>query len=741
MCLVDRIFWRLFLFAVAMVWCTFSTAADPVLIVSDGVNSSGVITLTGGSGFYTNENFDGSWSVVVVAGESKPAIGSTAGPNMELDVFAISLGSTNPLTLTFSDNNFGPVSGSQNMVGQFVGQPFPGIGDVVSCNTYYDTNNGLAALTAPLTQSGDLVPDTANQYASIETNSLCLPGPFSLTEVVHIAGGTSVGYSLEANIQSAIPVLAPPTNAFACPGSEADFSITTLGTGLFYQWFHGPTILPGQTNSVLILTNVAAGDAGTYSIVVSNSTGAVMTNSATLTVNPGTSLIMAPSNSTNCPGTTAYFSINAAGSGLAYQWYYGTNSIPNQTSSVLAVSNVTAGSAGEYTVVVTGECGDITNSALLMVNQNVSVAPLPDVTNIVGSDLMVTAEASGTGPFTYQWFQGTTQLPGQTNSTLVLGNLQPSNAGPYSVSVSGECPPAATAGFLLVVHLPPNVSIMYPTNGQVFAAPATFNVVACAGEPDGTVTNVVFLSATNGGNFGFLAQTNHTPYLTIASNLPPGSYTFAARATDNFGATAQSLPVTVQVVPPQPPEVNALGQMALNLQNGNLWLSNVVCNPVESHAEAVRVYIHNITNSSIAIVNASGTNEGLPYVESAAAIEPGTCWTNVIQFYDVAGVPFRPVLTVELVQPPNAAGNPAGTVVPMLPARMLPNGTFLIEFPSANGATYYIQYSSDVIHWNTALPAITGTGQHMQWTDSGPPETASLPGVNVTRFYRVLKAQ
>lgn len=658
MCLEHRIFWRPFLFAAAMVLCAFCAAADPVLIISDGINSSGVIPLTGGAGFYTNENFDGSWSVVVAIGESKPASGSTAGPNMELDISAYSLGSTNPLTLTFSDTNFGPVLGSQNMLSQFIGHPFAGLGDVVTFSTYYDTNNTPAALTSPLTASGDMVPDSGNLYINIETNNLSVPGPFSLTEVVQIAGGQNVGYSLAANIQSAIPVLAPPADTSACAGGEADFSIATTGTDLFYQWFHGLTILPGQTNSFLTLTNVTAGDAGAYSIVVSNSTGAVMTNTAMLTV-----------------------------------------------------------------------------------NQNVSIAPLPNVTNILGSDAIFTAEASGTGPFTYQWFQGANPLPGQTNRTLTLQNLQATNAGAYSVSVSGECPPEATAGFFLAVHLPPNVNIMYPTNGQVFAAPATFNVVACASEPDGTVTNVAFLSSTNGTTFQFLGQTNQMPYLTIASNLPVGSYTFLAEAADNFGVTARSLPVTVQVVPPQAPGVQAVGQIALNLQDGYLWLSNVVCNPALSHPEAARVYIHNITNSSIRIVNASGTNNGLPYVESAAAIEPGTCWTNVIQFYDQAGVPFSPVLSVELVQPPNAAGNPSGTVVPMRSPRMLPNGTFLIEFASTNGATYYVQYSSDMIHWSTALPAIAGTGQHMQWSDSGPPATASLPGVNVTRFYRVIQAQ
>src|SRR5215469_17126113 len=90
-----------------------STYADPVISVSDGVTSSGPITLTNnGSGTISTASFDSSWSVVVTAGESKPLLGSANSPNMELNIQATSLGSANPLTITFSDNNFGPTSGS-----------------------------------------------------------------------------------------------------------------------------------------------------------------------------------------------------------------------------------------------------------------------------------------------------------------------------------------------------------------------------------------------------------------------------------------------------------------------------------------------------------------------------------------------------------------------------------------------------------------------------------------------------
>src|SRR5579871_2733186 len=129
--------------------------ADPVLTVSDGVNSSGPITLPGGSGSYSNQI--GSWGIVVAAGASKPFIGSASNPDMELDVSATTGGSANALTITLSDTNFGPTSGSNNLSALFNGIVAGG-GSAVTFNTYYDTNDTLGAQTTLLTSSGAMFP-------------------------------------------------------------------------------------------------------------------------------------------------------------------------------------------------------------------------------------------------------------------------------------------------------------------------------------------------------------------------------------------------------------------------------------------------------------------------------------------------------------------------------------------------------------------------------------------------------
>ena len=560
------------------------------------------------------------------------------------------------------------------------------------------------------------------------------------TAVVSGICGAPVTNSATLAVNTNAVIVTPLANATNCPGTSANFSVNATGTGLLYQWYKGATLLSGHATNVLTLNNVSPADAGTYSVTISGICGLTVTNSAVLVVNTNALVSTAPSNSTNCPGTTANFSVNAIGTGLTYQWYKSTGPLSGQTGSTLTIPTVSAADAGVYTVVISGVCGaPITNNATLTVNQNVSVAPIAGVTNNIGGSVTFTAVPSGAGPFNYQWFRAGTVLTGQTNSTLTLNNVQPQDGGTYIVSVTGACGQAAVTAALLAINLPPTATITYPTNGSVFVEPATFTVLATASDPDGVVTNVQIFSSTNGTNFVLLGQTNNPPYLTIASNLPVGHYTFVARATDNWGATGDSAPVSVDVVPVTPPDLFTIGAITLNTQDGFQWLTNVACNPLNSHANALRIDIHNITNSAIRVVNASGTNNGVPFVISPGAIEPGTCWTNVIKFYDPLAVAFYPILTVQLADP-IGVGEPDGTPQAIFSGKFLRDGTFLVEFTTVPGITYYVQYSSDMVHWKTVFPPFAGTGQHLQWIDSGPPETESLPSIRVTRFYRVLLA-
>jgi glucose/arabinose dehydrogenase len=88
---------------------------------------------------------------------------------------------------------------------------------------------------------------------------------------------------------------------------------------------------------------------------------------------------------------------------------------------------------------------------------------------------------------------------------------------------------------------PPLVFISTPTNGATFTTPLSLDIVAEVADPDGTVTNVQFLSGSE-----VLGQASVAPY-SINAVLYPGSYQLTAVATDNQGASTTSSNVAITV--------------------------------------------------------------------------------------------------------------------------------------------------------------------------------------------------
>src|SRR6266404_3033486 len=92
--------------------------------------------------------------------------------------------------------------------------------------------------------------------------------------------------------------------------------------------------------------------------------------------------------------------------------------------------------------------------------------------------------------------------------------------------------------------VPPTVMISNPTNGSVFAAPATLTLAATASDTDGSVTNVQFFQGATS-----LTNVATSPYSVSVPNLGAGDFAFAAVATDNSGTKATNS-VTIHVVTP-----------------------------------------------------------------------------------------------------------------------------------------------------------------------------------------------
>jgi hypothetical protein len=217
-----------------------------------------------------------------------------------------------------------------------------------------------------------------------------------------------------------------PASQTVCAGDSAVFSTVASGTGPYsYVWLKNGSTLSGQTNSSLTLVNVSAGDAATYSAVVSGAMGTV-TNSATLTVNLPVSVSAAPVDQTGVVGGSATFGVTASGTGLSYQWWFNGSVIGAGAS--LTLNNLLAGQAGVYTVVVSGTCSSVTNSAMLTVNKATAPIVLGSLNpTYTGSAQAATATTTPGGLAVTFTYNGSTTPPRNAGSYTVVATINDPN--------------------------------------------------------------------------------------------------------------------------------------------------------------------------------------------------------------------------------------------------------------------------------------------------------------------------
>ena len=187
-----------------------------------------------------------------------------------------------------------------------------------------------------------------------------------------------------------------PTNQIVLAGGTASFTVAIDGSGpLQYRWQRNGGDLPEASGPTLVLTNAQVTNAGNYRVVITNSEGSVTSDVAVLTVLVPPSITLHPADQTVRPGTNVTFTVTADGTApLAYQWRFGPNPIPGSTNFSLTLSNVSAASAGSYSVLVTNVAGTATGGpavlTVLDIQPPVILACAPPQTLAVGTNCRVT---------------------------------------------------------------------------------------------------------------------------------------------------------------------------------------------------------------------------------------------------------------------------------------------------------------------------------------------------------------
>jgi len=242
-------------------------------------------------------------------------------------------------------------------------------------------------------------------------------------------------------VRDPITLLLQPESRTAYEGSSVSFTVAADGPPpLRFQWLFNGAAIPGGTNGALTLTALRSGQAGQYSVVVSNSWSSEVSDAAQLqVVTPPTSpLIVAQPVGDICPaGYGCAVSVVAVGDQpLHYQWRVDGVELPGATNASLAFESIQTTNAGAYSVIVSNHLGTV-----LSLTANLTV------TNTTGGGMIFLDTTTNNAPI-YD-VDGVTRLSGSNFLAQVYAGPGAEILRPVGAPI--VFPTGANAGYLLAI--------------------------------------------------------------------------------------------------------------------------------------------------------------------------------------------------------------------------------------------------------------------------------------------------
>ncbi|HTY88827.1 MAG TPA: CotH kinase family protein [Candidatus Acidoferrum sp.] len=424
--------------------------------------------------------------------------------------------------------------------------------------------------------------------------------------------------------------------------------------------------------------------------VFNNLTGA-FTNGATLTL--------------TAPGATIYYTTNGtdprvSGGGVAANALIYTGAIPlitNVTITARAYNASHHNLTGANNPPLSSPWSGLASESFVPAAAPIITQPPADLWAYVGQNPVFTVQAAASPAPMYQWRLCSTNLAGQTNAQLTLKNVQASQAGIYSVSVSNLAG-GTTVSALLTVTPKPHLVIT-----EVMSS-----------EAKGSLTTSDWWELSNLGNFavnlqGYRFDDDHHSFsdaetITNAVNIAPGESIVLVEdlTPDAFRAWwgSQHLPARLQMI--------TYPNIGFSSSGDAIYLWNAAANSLTDTVASV-TFAAATRGVSFGFDPATGTFGGL-----SAAGQNGA-------FTAAANGDIGSPGTV--LNPPQLAGfNFSGA------------SGFILSFVTQSNVNYRVEYKDDLTApaW-TALTNFIAVGNLFSITDDAA-------RTNSARFYRIVAA-
>ncbi len=452
--------------------------------------------------------------------------GSLAASATSLTFGSVRAGSSSSQTLTLTNTGSAAVTISQATV---TGSGFSVVGGMSSISIAAGQNHAFQV---------EFIPQSAGNASG------------SLS-VASDAANSPLAVSLSGTGTTALSITAQPSSQTVTAGQTATFMVAATGNGtLTYQWKKNGAAIGGATGSSYTTPATTAGDSGSsFTVVVTDSTGSVTSNAATLTVTASPvapSITAQPASVTVTAGQTATFSVTANGTAtLAYQWKKNGAAIGGATGSSYTTPATVAGDNGStFTVTVTNSVSNVTsNAATLTVNVPPSITTQPaSKTVTVGQTATFTVAATGSGTLTYQWKKNGTAIGGATSASYTTpATVAGDNGSTFTVTVTDSVTNVASNAATLTVNAPPSITTQPASVTVTAGQTATFSVTA-----NGTAT-LAYQWKKNGAAIGGATGSSYTTPATVAGD---NGSTFTVTVTNSVSnVTSNAATLTVNVPP------------------------------------------------------------------------------------------------------------------------------------------------------------------------------------------------
>ena len=367
--------------------------------------------------------------------------------------------------------------------------------------------------------------------------------------------GTGVGngvFTVNSGVCVPATIGTQPTAQTGCVGGTATLTVVGSGSSPFtYQWRRSGVNVGGATGSTLVFNPLALANAGSYDVIVTNACGNQTSNSVNLTVNSPVNITTQPADLNRCPGTSAAFTVAATGTPApTFQWRRNAVNITGATSSTFTIASVVAGDAATYDAVATNSCGSQTSApATLTVSSGVSITTQPiSQTVCEGEPVFLAVVASGGGPFTYQWRLNGSDISA-FGSTYTISSAETSNAGSYTVVVTGGCGSITSNAAIVTVRTYPGVTTQPLSISRCTGAAASFTV-GSSGSPAPTFQwrkNSVNIAGATSATFNIasVAAADAASYDVVLTNICGTATSSAAILTVSDSPTITGQPASI----------------------------------------------------------------------------------------------------------------------------------------------------------------------------------------------------